>query len=214
MTSLALPDTPRWVEAHGIAADPTSWRRELLGGVALGNDRAKLIVIAGEAPRESVDAIAAEYARHTILVGEGYGGERALLHTMPEPSALVELEGAVLLDHDAPLDHLSPDLIEELRTALAHGERIWTAWVDELPVAFAYAPWRSPTWFDVSVDVDPRARQLGLGTLVATTLVLDERSRGREAVWGADEDNRASLALAAKLGFVAVDELWVIAPRG
>ncbi len=207
---LALPDSPRWVEAHGIAADPTSWRRELGAGFALGNDRTKLIVIAGDVERASVDALAAELPAHAILVGEGYGGERAILHTLPEPAALLELEGAVLLDNDAPLDHLQPALVEELRGT---GGRVWCAWVDELPVAFAYAPWRSEAWFDISVDVDPRARQLGLGTIVASALVHDERSRGREPVWGADEGNHASLALAKKLGFVPSDELWVIAPR-
>lgn len=210
---LELPDTPRWVEAHGIAADPASWRRELAGGFAVGNDRARLIVLAGAVERAAVDALADEHPAHAILVGDGLGGARAVLHTMPEPDALVELEGAVLLDPAAPLDHLAPELVEELRGALAIGERVWCAWVDELPVAFAYAPWRSDTWFDVSVDVHPGARQLGLGTLVATALVVDERARGRDAVWGAGEDNHASLALAAKLGFVAVDEVWVIAPR-
>jgi hypothetical protein len=32
-------------------------------------------------------------------------------------------------------------------------------------------------------------------------------------VWGAIENNRPSLRLAARLGFVAVDEIWVCAPR-
>ena len=40
---LALPDVPRWIEAHGIAADPASWRSELGAGFAVGNDRARLI---------------------------------------------------------------------------------------------------------------------------------------------------------------------------
>ena len=26
---LELPDAPRWIEAHGMAADPASWRRAL-----------------------------------------------------------------------------------------------------------------------------------------------------------------------------------------
>ncbi|MFN0249594.1 MAG: GNAT family N-acetyltransferase [Kofleriaceae bacterium] len=207
---LALPDSPRWVEAHGIAADPASWRRELGAGFAVGSDRAKLIVVAGDVERVMVDALARELPEHSILVGEGLGGERAILHTLPDLDALLEHEGAMLLDKDAPLDHLAPTLVAELR---ATNERVWCAWVDERPVAFAYAPWRSERWFDISVDVEPSARQLGLGTIVATALILDERRHGREPVWGADEDNRASIALATKLGFVPVDELWVIEPR-
>ena len=61
----------------------------------------------------------------------------------------------------------------------------------------------------MSVDTLPGARQLGLATIVASTLIRDERRHGREPVWGADEHNHASLRLAARLGFVPVDELWV-----
>ena len=71
----------------------------------------------------------------------------------------------------------------------------------------------STRWFDVSVDTLPGARQLGLATIVAAALIRDERAHGREPVWGADEANHASLRLANRLGFVAVDELWVSPPR-
>jgi hypothetical protein len=54
---LALPDVPRWIEAHGIAADPASWWRELGGGFAVGNDRARLIVVAGDVDAAEVDQL-------------------------------------------------------------------------------------------------------------------------------------------------------------
>ena len=79
------------------------------------------------------------------------------------------------------------------------------------PVSFAYAPWRSAKWFDVSIDTLPGARQLGLATIVASAMIRDERTRGREPVWGADQGNTASLRLAKRLGFAAVDEIWVCA---
>ena len=47
---MSLPDLPRWVEAHGIAADPASWA---IAG-AVGNARAKLIVVTGEADLEAL----------------------------------------------------------------------------------------------------------------------------------------------------------------
>jgi hypothetical protein len=53
------------------------------------------------------------------------------------------------------------------------------------------------------------ARQIGLATIVAAAMIRHERAAGREAVWGADEGNTASLGLAKRLGFVAVDEIWV-----
>jgi hypothetical protein len=237
---LALPDVPRWIEAHGIAADPASWRRELGGGFAVGNDRARLIVVAGAADAAALAALARERPRHTLLVAieradltaaTGRRVERALLHTLPgapgsepggEPGRAPASErdprsedggldaGAVALPADASLAHLPPALAEELEAARPH-RTIWTVFLDGRPVSFAYAPWRSARWFDVSVDTLPEARQLGLGRIVAAAMIRDERALGRAPVWGADEGNAASLRLAHALGFVEVDQLWVAA---
>jgi len=224
VTPLALPDLPRWVEAHGIAADPASWRRELGGGFAVGHDAAHLIVIAGDPDIAAAAQLAEEFADHVVLVAPedavlaravaGAGGlaERALLHVLPSLDDLPDCESAVVLPATAPLDHLRPEVADEIAAARAKAE-IWSAWVDGVPVAFAYAVWRSAAYFDISVDVDPSARQLGLGAIVAAAVIRGETANGRAAVWGADEGNTASRGLARRLGFVAVDELWVIAPR-
>jgi hypothetical protein len=135
---------------------------------------------------------------------------RALLHTLPDASGLPELDGATPLPLEASLAHVPEALAGELSAVRAH-RTIWTAFLDGVPVSFAYAPWRSARWFDVSIDTLPEARQLGLGRLVATAMIRDERAHGREPVWGADEGNAASLGLARGLGFVKVDELWVAA---
>jgi len=201
--TLALPDLPRWIEAHGIAADPTSWQRD----GAVGNARAKLIVITGDADPV---ALAREFPDHTLLTvtEPPLPHARALLHTLPDPDTLPELDGAVLLG-DASLDHVPPALADELRAAASP---VWAVWVDGEPVCFAYAPWRSARWFDVSVDTLPAARQLGLATIVATAMIRAERTAGREPVWGADEDNVASRRLAHRLGFTEVDAIYVIPP--
>lgn len=216
-----LPDEPRWVEAHGLASDPTSWQRPLGSGFAVGNVAAKLAVIAGSPEPEAVMALAAEHATATLIVTTeellaalriaGRGVERAILHTLPDPSVLPDLDGATPLPADASLDHVNPALVEEL-AAVRGRMPIWTSYVDGAPVAFSYAPWRSTHWFDVSVDTIPAARQLGLGTIVAAAMIRDERAHGREPVWGAYESNTASLRLAERLGFVPVDEIWVATP--
>jgi hypothetical protein len=216
-----LPDEPRYVEAHGIAADPTSWRRELGAGFALGHGGARLIVVCGDADVDETRALAREYPDHTLLamtdelaiaLGElGRGVTRAILHTLPDPTLLPDTEGAAVLPPEVALSNLPRDLADELAAARARGP-VWAAWVDGEPVSFAYAPWHSPSWFDVSVDTLEGARQLGLGTIVAAAMIRDERAAGREPVWGADEGNRASRALALKLGFVEVDQIWVAPP--
>ncbi|HEU0033640.1 MAG TPA: GNAT family N-acetyltransferase [Kofleriaceae bacterium] len=218
--TLGLPDEPRWVEAHGIAADAAGWRRPLGNGFALGHDAARLIVISDEADTSAVVALVQASPAYAVLVPSealaaavetaGRAVQRALLHTLP-PDALPDLEGAMPLPDDASLAHVPAPLAEELAYARARGV-VWTTYVDDEPVAFAYAPWRSPRWFDVSVDVLPAARQLGLGAITASAMIRHERAAGREPVWGADEANVASLRLAKRLGFVRVDEIWIGAP--
>ena len=219
IAALELPDIPRWIEAHGIAADPASWRREIGGGFALGSDPARLVVVAGDADAAGVAALAREVPAYTMLFAieradlasaSGRGVVKALLHTLPDASELPEAEGAAPLPADASLAHVPEALAAELSSV--RGQRtIWTAYLDGAPMSFAYAPWRSVRWFDVSIDTLPAARQLGLGRLVAAAMIRDERAQGREPVWGADEGNTASLSLAHRLGFVKMDELWVAA---
>jgi len=204
-----LPDIPRWVEANGIVADADGWRASIGGGYALGHDPAKLIVLAGEVDAEDVARFRTGYPQHTFLFSRDElrtaftRSTRAILHTLEDPDQLPESEGAVVFT-DVPPD-------PELAWAATRGP-IWTTYVDGIASAFAYAPWRTAKLFDVSIDVIPAARQLGLGTIVAAAMIRDERARGLEPVWGADEGNIASLRLAKRLGFVAVDELWVAPP--
>ena len=214
---LELPDLPRWIEAHGIAADPASWRRMLGGGIAVGSDPARLVVVVGDADPVQVAALAHEAPRHTMLfaieredlaAATGRGVVRALLHTLPDVDALPELEGASPLPAVVSLAHVPEPLAEELARARAH-RTIWAAVLDGLPVSFAYAPWRSARWFDISVETLAGARQLGLARIVAAAMIQGERAQGREPVWGTGEGNHASLRLAHGLGFVQVDELWV-----
>ena len=185
--------------------------------MAVGSDAAQLVVVIGDADPAGIAALAREVPRYTMLcaieradlaAATGRDVVRALLHTLPDPDGLPMLEGAVPLPDGVSLAHLPEPLAEEL--GAVRGRRtIWSAVLDGVPVAFAYAPWRSAAWFDVSIDTLASARQLGLGRLVAAAMIRDERALGREPVWGADEGNLASQRLAHSLGFVKVDELWV-----
>ena len=207
--TLDLPDLPRWVEAHGIAASGEGWRED----GAIGHDGAKLIVIYGDG---DASAIARAHPDHALLFPLELAPavehaarvvERGILHTLPDAASLPDFEGAV------PLVDIPPDLPRELADELARARgTVWTVWVDNAPVSFAHAVWHSARWFDIAVDTLPRARQLGLATIVTAALIRDERARGREPVWGADEGNAASLRLAKRLGFEPVDEIGVAAP--
>lgn len=205
---IELPDIPRWVEANGILADPDGWSVPAGGGTAIGHDAARLIVLVGDVDIAAARTLRTMYPQHAVLYTRDElasafeRNERAILHTL-DPDALPDFEGATLFTEPPP--------DAELAWAVTRGP-VWTAYVDGVASAFAYAPWRSAKLFDVSVDVLPAARQLGLGTIVAAAMIRDERSRGREPVWGADEGNIGSLRLAKRLGFVPVDEIWVAPP--
>jgi hypothetical protein len=222
-SALELPDVPRWVEAHGIVGDPGGWREAVGGGIAVGHDAARLVVVAGSAEPAAVARLARARDAYTMLyeieredivaalAALGRTSERAILHTLEDPAILPDLDGAAPLG-DAVLDHVPAALADELRWARTRGT-VWAAWLDGEPVSFAYAPWRSARWFDVSADTLATARQLGLATVVAAAMIRDERAQGREPVWGADEGNAASLRLARRLGFTPHDHLWVAAAR-
>lgn len=216
---MRLPDLPRWVEANAIADDPNGWSKPIGDGFALGHDAARLIVIGGAADAVSVAALAAARPDHALLVAieradlaiaTGRGYERAWIHTLADPDELPDDSGAVAIDSVPQLADAA--LATELAWALDRGP-VYTAWLDGAPASFAFAPWRSAMWFDVSVDTLPHARQLGLGAIVAAAMIRSERAHGREPVWGANESNVASLALAERLGFEQVDALWVCAPQ-
>src|SRR5437868_6343429 len=195
--NIDLPDVPRWVEAHGIAGDPDGWRQPAGAGFALGHDAARLVVVAGEADPAAVAELARTWRTYSVLVpieredladrvrATGRTIERALLHTLPDPAQLPDLEGATPLTDNASLAHVSPGLAAELAWAMQRGP-VWTACVNGDPVSFAFAPWRSGKWFDISVDTLAGARQLGLATVVAAAMIRHERDKGREPVWGAD----------------------------
>jgi hypothetical protein len=215
------PDHPRWVEARALllAGAPVHVAG---GGFVVESAAAQLCVVLGDAPTDAVlpivagRTVLAAIEREDLagaLAARGFAVERALLHTLPDPDGLPDDDGIEVLPANADLAHLPAALADELRQAHAQARPIHAAWVDGLPASFAYAPWRTERWFDVSVDTVREARQLGLASRTAAAMIRAERALGREPVWGAAESNAASLGLAARLGFVEADALWLATPR-
>ena len=214
MSDLPLPDTPRWVEAHDLTRAAASWRRQLgTGGACIGLTESvdPIVIVYGNPDDTSLRSLADEFPDHTLLLSHPIRDRictRAILHTLPDPSTLPDYEGATPLPSDSDLTHLPIELQGELSEA----EQVFTVYVDGMPVSFAYASSHSELYFDCAVDTAPGFRQLGLAPIVASTMIRAELAQGRDAVWGALEDNLASLALARRLGFVETDHLWVAAP--
>ena len=216
------PDEPRWVEYHGLLALPGAWTIAAGPGAVVGHDREELMVATADVAVADVVALAADRPGWELLVAQerddlcaalaaaGATVSLAVLHTLPDPSTVPDDDGdAVPLAATTTLDHVPADLRDELEAARAR-TTVWTIAVGDAAASFAYAASRSPRWFDVSIDTIPAFRGLGLATRAAAALIHAERAAGRAPVWGALDDNIASRRLAARLGFVAVDHLWVV----
>ncbi len=212
-TALDLaPDEPRWVEARAMLL-AGAIARPCGAGFTVADDDQRLIVALGDIDEDAL-VIPPGYtllcAIERTALAARLRAEKAILHTLPDPDALPDDEGAVAVAPGAALalDHLPAPLAAEIVRAHATGV-VHVAFVDGQAVSFASAPWHTERWFDVSIDTAPSARQLGLATRVAAAMIRAERAAGRSPVWGAAESNVASLALARRLGFEAVDALWV-----
>jgi GNAT superfamily N-acetyltransferase len=225
----ALPDVPRWVEARSLLLAGLG---ELFGpeggGFALCDPEDELVIVVGKPARNLVrqalecaggrgSVLATpEDAGHVSRVLSGWSSARAVIHTpgrgaerLREPVDGVRLLEPVEVER---LPDMPPDLGSWLRLAASRGYPIAAAFAGELPVSFCCAAARTETLWDVSIDTLPEHRRRGHAARCAAYMIRHMNERGKRPVWGAEEDNRASLALAARLGFVPVDELVVFHP--
>jgi hypothetical protein len=105
---------------------------------------------------------------------------------------------------DSFLAGLPDELVPEAR----HASVAATRSVDGVVVSMCTAGPMTETLWDPGIDtLEPFQRQ---GHARACFLALARHLRPLTPIWGAAEDSRASLAMAASLGFVPEDELWVL----
>lgn len=159
---------------------------------------------------------------HPVL--PGWRARQVVIHTLagrPRPApgwADVRLFDVVSAP---PLDHLPAGLRRELGLAMGHPGAagrshdrtpipIAAAFERGLPVSFCYPVWCTERWWDVSVDTLEAYRRRGLGSHVSIAMIRRMTATGLAPVWGALDDNHASLGLAAKLGFIATDRLMLL----
>jgi hypothetical protein len=229
VTDLAarLPDLPRLVETRAILL---SGACEVLGDTAHGDYVVRSVdtALAAVVGRPSTGALremaarggvleilcAEEAAAATVAALPGWRADPATIHVLGRtdpPRAFAPGRDVRLVGPDEPvsLTHLPAELRRELQAA-RHRSPFAIAFAGGRGVSFAYAPWQTETLFDVSIDTVASHRGRGRGAAAARLLIEHMRARGRQPVWGAMEGNIASLRLAARLGFVPVDRLFVV----
>jgi RimJ/RimL family protein N-acetyltransferase len=136
--------------------------------------------------------------------------EEAVVHALPQPVPEWPLPGPGVgfLEAETPLDHLAPDLADEIAAARADGP-VAATWCDDLPVSFCYASSITETLWDVAIDTVPAYRRRGFAQSAVHLMAAFHRESARLPVWGAVIGNLASLQLASRMGFVPVDTLYV-----
>lgn len=220
-----LPDIPRHVEIRGMLLGGAG---ELVGPVELDPlscvilDGRDLVCAIGKPPVNAIREAAAgvqevlafdDNADHVASAIPEWNCEIATLHLLPEGkfSAKCSFDNVRMLAPGsvAGLSNLPGELAEELLDAEAFGAEIAAVFVDGSPVSFCYAGAVTETLWDVSIDTVEEHRRRGHAIKAASFMIEHWARSGKQPVWGAADSNPPSALLAAKLGFVPVDKLWL-----
>ncbi len=235
--AVLLPDVPRFVETRGMLLEGSC---EVLGleedavspSFVVRDGEEDLVCVVGYPAREAVaEAIARNGNAGAVIampenvsrVAQAMPGREpqpAILHLLGEAERLpgaTEGEPVRLLSGPEELSLLPPGLRAELRAelerALRRGTPTVAAFVGGVPVSFCYVASETEGLWDVSIDTLEEHRRSGHAARCAASLIRHMRDTpGKEPVWGAVESNAPSMGLAAKLGFVPVDRIFVFEP--
>jgi GNAT superfamily N-acetyltransferase len=221
-----LPDLPLWVETRDLLLWEGSkllenltrsgfvvWSPEDgLGSVVGEPEPDALALAAGDVPELLTFADNIERVRSLLLEFEA---EPATVFSAPEqlPPAPLHRCREISLSEMAAQDHLPDELLSELTDVAKDGVSVVAAFDDALPVAFAYVASETESLWDVSIDTIQSHRRQGYAAAAVLHLMRSMREKGKSAVWGALESNRASANLARRLGFMENDRLWVLTRR-
>ncbi len=227
----ALPDIPRWVETRSMLL---SGRCEVFGleeggdpGFVVRDTEGQPISAVGRPARGAIEeAVAREWDEDVVIaqlengsyVAEtlpGWKAVQATLHLLGDAPRLPRVPaGTVRLIEPSELDSLDglpSELCSEFRIA-ARRSPIAASMADGRPVSFCYEAAQTEGLWDISINTLERFRNRGHAARCVAFMIERMESRGLRPVWGAEEWNRASLGLAARLGFVPVDSLLVFHP--
>ena len=218
-----LPDEPRWAETRWLLASGEGRGHIDGGGAVVVARRLPLAAVVGRPSpallRELVDAgpadleliVQVEDVEHVRAALDGWSTTWARLHRWPEgrplPAPPTDIE-VVVSEPPAPrlLAMLSDDARRWARPARAMALHL----VDDRPVSLCIALAVTETLWDVGVETDRAHRRRGHARACVAALAHHLAAAGLQPMWGAAEDNDASLALAASLGFVPDERLALL----
>ena len=220
----ALPDVPRWVEtrwllrsgegALTVGADGgVVAAAHLRLGAVIGRPITALLREAlADVPDDFeliVQMDALEEARRAL---PGWDVAEATVHSPSRPyEGGARVEPGVVVSAP-PAARWVQQVPSEDRPFAARAAALAVRLVGGSVVAVCMAAAVTETLWDVGVDTFEGHRRRGYAAACFRALAAHMASQGRQPVWSAEEDNVASLALAAKLGFRAVDRFALLSP--
>jgi GNAT superfamily N-acetyltransferase len=232
-----LPDIPRWLYARSMlfagrcevlglaeeAPEPQFVARELEESedraiCVVGRPPADAIREAARRNRDGGDLLTTpEGATYILGALPDWTVTRVPLHLLVDTSRLprfaeAEVRPFGVSDMAAVADDLPEELRSELQGALTRAAPAVAALADGRPVSFCYAADETEGLWDISIDTLETYRRQGYAARCVSYVIDEMRRRGKEPVWAAEETNLSSMRLAAKLGFIPVDELLLFRP--
>jgi GNAT superfamily N-acetyltransferase len=218
-----LPDEPRWAETRWLlASGEGQLHADDDGAVVVGRRLPLAAVVGRPSPallRQVADAGASDLelivqvddVAHVRAALGGWETTWARLHRWPEdqplPSPPAGIEVAVA---EPPSSELLAALSDDARRWARPARALALHLVDERPVSLCIALAVTQTLWDVGVETDPAHRRRGLARACFAALAQHLAADGLRPMWGAAEDNTASLALAAALGFVPDERIALL----
>jgi hypothetical protein len=226
-----LPDIPRWVETRSMLL---SGHCDLFGVEESGpcfvvRDAEEPLVSVVERPeianireavsrewREEVAISAPEDAGHVSAALPEWRVGDATIHLLGNAPRLPPVsEGSVRLLSTGEQAYVE-GLNDELRRELEVADRRFPIVVGldgGCPVSFCYVAAQTESLWDISINTLEGFRRRGNAARCVAYMVGLMWERGKEPVWGAEDWNTPSLALAVRLGFIAVDKMAVFKKR-
>lgn len=220
-----LPDTAAYVDTRGLllsrpceifGQDPGT------GNFVVRARYSELICVAGEpAPAAIRQAIKKSGPTITVLSNLDNGDflasvlpdwkkSKAILHELkhssPVRSHLYLQVSFVSREQIESIAADAPDLAGELDREFAFTP-IAATFVNRKPISFCFPTFETESLWDVSIETLPAFRRRGYAAACFKFMREHMQEEGKRPIWGAEADNKASLQLARKLGFVPVDEV-------
>lgn len=224
-----LPDVPCWVETRALLLSGTAVIRRassgdgavvldpaLPSGFVVGSvDGALLRDVAERAPEDFELVVQSDAIDDACAALPGWSLATATVFSLPAPwpAGGGDHPGVVVCaPPDAAWIARVPEY-DEIRFYAALAQAVALVLAGDQVVAVCAAGDVTETLWDVGIDTLPAHRRAGHAGAAFRALAGHMAAAGRQPVWCAEDDNAASLAMAARLGFEPVGRIGILRPR-